>query len=145
MAIELHELLKLLCTYISILTRCVVRLYSIKMRGDSARNGSNCWRSYWRSILKDLKLGTLPDPVELSDSQLDMVAGGRAHGFVKKRNSAAPDPIGNGGTANVTSSGGSASVGTDNIAMSDSTPGSESMSGMSTGSNIYSINMTDIG
>ena len=94
--------------------------------------------------MKELKSGTLPEPVELTDRQLDIVAGGRAHGFVKQRNNAAPGLIGNGDTADVTSSGGSVSVGTDDIAMSDSTPGSESVSGMSTGSNTYSINMTDI-
>ena len=43
-------------------------------------------------LLKELKSDTLSEPVELADNQLDMVAGGRAHGFVKERNSAAPDP-----------------------------------------------------
>ena len=62
--------------------------------------------------MSELKSATLPEPVELTDIQLDMVAGGQALGFVKQSNKARVS-IGNDDT--VTNGGsGSVSVGTGN-------------------------------
>ena len=64
--------------------------------------------------MKELKSGNLSEPVELTDSQLGMVAGGQATGFVKQSNKAR---ISIGNNDKVTSSGGSVSVGTGNMVM----------------------------
>ncbi len=64
--------------------------------------------------MKELKSGALPEPVELSDSQLDIVAGGQATAFVKQRNRAHV-AIGNGNTAS--NSGGDVYIGDNNLVM----------------------------
>jgi hypothetical protein len=65
--------------------------------------------------LTEPKSGALPEPVGLTDSQLDVVAGGQATGFVKQRNKARVS-IGN--NASITNSGtGDVSVGTGNMVM----------------------------
>jgi hypothetical protein len=64
--------------------------------------------------LKELKSGMLPEPVELTGSQLDMVAAGQVTGFVKQSNRARVS-IGN--NDSVTSTGGSVSIGTGNMVM----------------------------
>jgi hypothetical protein len=67
-----------------------------------------------RNILKELKPGALSEPVELTDSQLDIVAGGQATGLVKQRNKARVS-IGNGNSA--TTGSGDLSIGTGNMVM----------------------------
>ncbi len=56
--------------------------------------------------MKEPKLGALPEPVVLTDSQLSFVAGGQATGFVKQRNRARVsignnNSVTNGGTGDV--------------------------------------------
>ena len=65
--------------------------------------------------MSELKSDTLFEPVELTDSQLDMIAGGQATAFVKQRNRARVS-IGNDDT--VTNGGsGSVSVGSTDMAI----------------------------
>jgi hypothetical protein len=70
--------------------------------------------------LKERKPGTLSEPVELTDSQLDMVAGGQATAFVTQRNKAHIF-IGNNGS--VTNTGGSVYIGSGNVVTSDQSNG----------------------
>ena len=66
--------------------------------------------------MKELESGVLPEPVELSHGQLDLVAGGQANAFVKQRNKAHVS-IGNGNTA--TTGSGDVYVGTGNVVTID--------------------------
>ena len=66
--------------------------------------------------MKEPKSGTLSEPVELIDSQLDMVAGGQATAFVKQRNRA---HLSIGNNDKVINTGGSVYVGSGNVVTSD--------------------------
>jgi hypothetical protein len=61
------------------------------------------------------KSGALPEPVELTDNQLNFVAGGQATGFVKQRNRAHVS-IGNNSSVNNSGSG-DVVIGTGNMVM----------------------------
>ena len=66
--------------------------------------------------MTERKSETLREPVQLTNSQLGMVAGGQATGFVKQSNKARVS-IGNGDS--VTNTGGSVSVGSSNVVTID--------------------------
>jgi hypothetical protein len=62
--------------------------------------------------MNELQSGTVPEPVELATTELDIVAGGRAVAFVKQPNKARVS-IGNNDT--ITTGTGNVSIGTDNM------------------------------
>ena len=64
--------------------------------------------------MKELKSDALPEPLELTDGQLNFVAGGQATGFVKQRNSARVS-IGNNNS--VSNGSGDVAIGTSNMVM----------------------------